>query len=65
MIKPKNIFSFCLSLLPILGLLVAQPAAQPVAASPNQGAIAYVLPNDNTGDEIHLINPNGSEDREI
>ena len=63
--KLKSIFTFCLSLLPILGLLLVQPAAQPVAASAGQSAIAYVLPNDITGDEIHLINPDGTHDREI
>lgn len=63
--KLKSIFTFCLSLLPILGLLAGQTAAKPVAASAGQGAIAYVLPNDTTGDEIHLINPDGTHDREI
>lgn len=63
--KIKSIFTFCLSLLPISGLLLAQTAAKPVAASPGQSAIAYVLPNDTTGDEIHLINPDGTQDREI
>jgi hypothetical protein len=63
--KLKSIIIFSLWLLPILGLFLVQPAAQPVAASAGQNAIAYVLPNDTTGDEIHLINPDGTHDREI
>lgn len=63
--KLKSIFTFILTLTPILGLLLLQPMVQPVAASAGQDAIAYVLPNDVTGDEIHLINPDGTQDRQI
>jgi len=61
----KSVFTFCLSLLPILGLLLVQAPAKQVAASAGQSAIAYVLSNDTTGDEIHLINTDGTYDREI
>jgi hypothetical protein len=60
----KSIFTFCLSLLSILGLFF-QPAARPAAASTAGEVIAYVSPNDVTGDEIHYINPDGTHDRKI
>jgi hypothetical protein len=63
--KHKSIFTFCLVLLQSLGLLVVSQAAQPVLANAGQGAIAYVIPNDTSGDEIHLIDPDGTHDREI
>ena len=61
----KPIFTFCMSLFLVWGLLLFQPTAKPVAASAGQGVIAYVVPNDTTGDEIHLINPDRTQDREI
>jgi hypothetical protein len=60
----KSIFTLCLSLLSIPGLLF-QPASRPAAASTAGDVIAYVSPNDLTGDEIHYINPDGTHDREI
>ncbi len=67
----KSIFSVCLSLLLVLGLLLARPAGKPAAARASeqtvavQSVIAYVHPNDTTGDEIHFINSDGTQDREI
>jgi hypothetical protein len=50
----------------LLGLLVIAPMFWPVvAAQPAAGTIAYVLPNDQQGDEIHLIQPDGSGDHRI
>ncbi len=78
--KLKPTFTFFLSMLSIMGMLLAPPASKPVAASAGQDAsaqsaaaqtasaqyaIAYVRPNDVTGDEIHLINPDGTQDRKI
>ena len=41
------------------------PAPRPVSAQPASGTIAYVRPNDQTGDEIWLIEPDGSNNRRI
>ncbi len=60
----RNFLAFALSLLPILALLI-QPAAGPAVASVDPAPIAYMLPNDVTGDEIHLINPDGTNDHMI
>ena len=52
----------------ILGLLVtlsAPPGERPVSANAGNGVLAYVLPNDDTGDEIHFINADGTGDRQI
>jgi hypothetical protein len=38
---------------------------RPVSAQTDSGTIAYVRPNDATGDEIWLIQPDGSNDRRI
>lgn len=38
---------------------------RPVSARAASGTIAYVRPNDATGDEIWLIQPDGSDDRRI
>lgn len=54
-------------------LILAPPTGQPILAQPPAttnaatpaGTIAYVLPNDEQGDEIHLIQPDGSSDRRI
>lgn len=40
-------------------------AVPPAAAQSSAGAIAYVRPNNETGDEIRLINADGSNDRRI
>src|SRR5512141_2246812 len=37
----------------------------PAQASADPGTIAYVRPNDVTGDEIRLIEPDGSNDRHL
>lgn len=58
----------CLTLVITLVLITAPltlPGEQPVSASVDQGVIAYVAPNDQTGDEIHLINPDGTGDKMI
>lgn len=60
----KKFFALTLSLFPIFALLV-QPAALPAAASASPAPIAYMLPNEVTGDEIHLINPDGTNDKMI
>ena len=60
----RIIFSVPLSLLPIFALLV-QPAVHPAAASADPAPIAYVLPDDASGDEIHLISPDGTNDHMI
>ncbi len=60
----KILFAFTLSLLATL-LLLTLPAARQVAASAGPAPIAYMLPNDVTGDEIHLINPDGTNDHMI
>ena len=58
----------CLTLVMTLGFittLFALPGERPVSASVDPGVIAYVLPNDKTGDEIHLIEPDGTGDQKI
>lgn len=51
----------------LLGLMFFSAAAGfwpvPALASAGSGTIAYVRPNPDTGDEIHLIKPDGSNDR--
>jgi TolB protein len=44
-------------------LVPSQPA--PVAASEDPGVIAYVRPNNESGDEIHLVAPDGNQDRHV
>lgn len=47
-------------------LVVFEPQdPQVVLAQAPTGTIAYVVPNDTTGDEIWLIEPNGSNNRQI
>jgi Tol biopolymer transport system component len=52
----------CLLVL-VLFSTVAGGGPLPAKANAVPGTIAYVRPNDATGDEIHLIEPNGSNDR--
>jgi hypothetical protein len=65
----KLIFSRKFLLIGLVGLLAmtgfALPGSHPLAAQTGPGTIAYVRPNDETGDEIWLIEPNGSGNRRI
>src|SRR5215208_6508135 len=54
---------FAATLLALLALLL--PARQPAAAQSDPGAIAYVRYNNESGDEIWLINPDGSNNHRI
>ena len=45
--------------------LFALPGERQVLASADPGVLAYVLPNDETGDEIHFINADGTGDKKI
>ena len=42
-----------------------QPVESLIDAMPGPGVIAYVRPNNVGGDEIHLVAPDGSQDRRI
>lgn len=46
-------------------ILILGTAGQPSAAVTGPGVIAYVLPNNVSGDEIHLVTPDGSQDERI
>lgn len=50
----------------LLALVTLQPQHAPrVSAQAAAGTIAYVLPNDTTGDQIWLIEPDGKNNRKI
>lgn len=59
--KAVAVLRFFLGLICLAALMFH--ALPPAAASPNDGPIAYVRPNQVTGDEIHLIEPGGQNDR--
>jgi hypothetical protein len=54
-----------LALILLVLATLGPPAPRPVSAQPASGTIAYVRPNDQTGDEIWLIEPDGSNNRRI
>ena len=47
------------------GLVLAGPGHRPASAGTGEGTIAYVRPNNANGDEIRLIEPDGSGDHLI
>jgi hypothetical protein len=65
----KSIFAFRVFLASVIGLLVMSgilPAGSyPVSAQTAEGSIAYVRANDQTGDEIWLIEADGGDNRRI
>ncbi len=63
----RRIISLGLFIMLGLGILVAVEPRQLSAASAQStaGTIAYVVPNDTTGDEIWLTAPNGTNNRKI
>lgn len=64
--RKRIIPSGILVLITFLFLAVYEPQKNAVAlASTPAGTIAYVVPNDTTGDEIWLVKPDGSNDHRI
>ncbi len=62
--KEKVILTFVRLILSLMILAVFAPLGQsPALASAPGGTIAYVVPNTPNGDEIHLIEPDGTGDR--
>ncbi len=61
----EKVKSICIrGLLSLVMLAIFAPQSQPFAlANAPVGTIAYVVNNHETGDEIHLIEPDGSADR--
>jgi hypothetical protein len=61
--KYRSLVTFVLTLLGLATL--GSSASRPVSAQAILGTIAYIRPNDQTGDEIWLIEPDGSNNRRI
>lgn len=62
----RNVVLFSLVLSGFLALMTLQPQHAPrVSAQVAVGTIAYVIPNDTTGDQIWLIEPDGKNNRHI
>lgn len=61
--KHTPLLKLACALLAFASLLPA--ASPPAAAATTPGTIAYVRPNDATGDEIWLIQPDGSNNRRV
>jgi hypothetical protein len=61
--KCRSLVTLALTLLGLAALV--PPAPRPVSAQPASGTIAYIRPNDQTGDEIWQIEPDGSNNRRI
>jgi hypothetical protein len=60
----RRVFAALLVVVLAAGALLS-PAPHLLAAQSGTSTIAYLRPNDDTGDEIHLIAPDGSNDRTL